>query len=155
MGQETEADDEVTTLATRLAVAVGRLNRRIRPGNPELSYGQLSALASVVRLGPLRPGDLARLESTSAPSITRLIANLEAKGFVDRAPDPVDGRAFFIRATPAGAEAVLRARAERAGLLRALLADCSPEDLAALAAALPALEGAGQRGDSSDAPAPS
>lgn len=145
MGQQLSAadEDDRSAVATRLAVAIGRINRRIRPSNPELSYGQLSALSSIVRLGPLRPGDLARLESVSAPSVTRLIANLEAKGFVERTPDPVDGRAFYISASEAGADAVLRARQERAALLRELLADCSQDDLDRLTAALPALENAG------------
>lgn len=114
-----EKDDE---LAARLAMVVGRLNRLIRASAGDLTQSQLSALSSITQLGPVRSGDLARIESVTAPSMTRLIAGLEAEGLVQRTPDPVDGRAALLSATPAGEEAVLRTRAARARKLAALLA---------------------------------
>jgi DNA-binding MarR family transcriptional regulator len=134
-GQRDRAD-----VASRLAIAVGRINRRIRPSEETLSYGKLSALSSILRLGPLRPGDLARVESITAPSVTRLVASLETAGFVTRSPDPADGRAFFIQATDAGAREVLRARAQRAGSMTDILAACTDDELARVAAALGVLE---------------
>lgn len=131
-----------TEVANRLAVAVGRINRRIRPAADGLSHGLLSALATIVRLGPLRPSDLARLEIVAAPSATRAIAELENRGLVARQPDPADGRSSFIEATDAGVEAVHRARSQRAVLVAELLAGVSADDLAKLAAALDALEAA-------------
>ena len=127
-------------VAARLAVVVGRINRRIRPAGHGLSLGLLSALSSVVRYGPVRPGDLARTEAVAAPTLTRLIAELERRGFLTRRPDPADGRSYLVEATGAGAEAVLQALAERADHVAALLADLSDDQLAYVAAALPALE---------------
>jgi len=127
-------------VAARLAVAVGRINRRIRPAGHGLSLGLLSALSSVVRSGPVRPGDLARTEAVAAPTLTRLIAELERRGFLTRRPDPADGRSYLVEATGAGAEAVLQALAERAEHVAALLADLSDDQVAYVAAALPALE---------------
>jgi DNA-binding MarR family transcriptional regulator len=127
-------------VAARLAVAVGRINRRARTGTASLSYGMLSALASIVRLGPLRPGDLARAEVVTKPTMTRVLGDLESRGFIEREADPTDGRAFVVSATPAGVEAVTEARTERAGLVAALLADCSADDVAAIAGALDALD---------------
>jgi DNA-binding MarR family transcriptional regulator len=127
-------------VAARLAVAVGRINRRIRTAGHGLSLGLLSALSSVVRSGPVRPGDLARTEAVAAPTLTRLIAELERRGFLTRRPDPADGRSCLVEATGAGAEAVLQALAERADHVAALLADLSDDQLAYVAAALPALE---------------
>jgi DNA-binding MarR family transcriptional regulator len=127
-------------VAARLAVAVGRINRRIRPADHGLSLGLLSALSSVVRSGPVRPGDLARTEAVAAPTLTRLIAELERRGFLTRRPDPADGRSYLVEATGAGADAVLQALAERADHVAALLADLSDDQLAYVAAALPALE---------------
>ena len=46
-------------LAGRLALAVGRFNRRIRSSTGGLSHGQLSALSTIVRRGPMRPTELA------------------------------------------------------------------------------------------------
>ncbi|MFZ7086907.1 MarR family transcriptional regulator [Curtobacterium sp. RRHDQ10] len=135
---ERAVDREV--VAARLAVAVGRINRRARNSSEELSYGLVSALASIVRLGPIRPGDLARAEVITKPTTTRVLGELESRGFVQRADDPTDGRAFVVRATPAGVRAVSSARAERAGLVTELLADLDDEDIAAIAGALGALE---------------
>jgi DNA-binding MarR family transcriptional regulator len=127
-------------VAARLAVAVGRINRRIRPWGHGLSLGLLSALSSVVRDGPVRPSDLARSEAVAAPTLTRLIAELEHRGFLTRRPDPADGRSYLVEATSAGAEAVLQARADRADHVAALLAVLSDDELVSVAAALPALE---------------
>lgn len=127
-------------VAARLAVAVGRINRYARSGTAELSYGVVSALASIVRLGPIRPGDLARAEVITKPTTTRVLGELESRGLVERADDPTDGRAFVVSATPAGVQAVLDARAERAGLVAALLADLDAVDVRAIDDALAALE---------------
>ncbi|GAB3807341.1 hypothetical protein GCM10028798_31690 [Humibacter antri] len=126
--------------AARLAVVVGRINRRIRAVGEGLTQAQLSALSSIVRKGPLRPGDLARIESVSAPSATRVVAELESRALIEREPDPADGRSSLVSATDAGQDAVLAARAERAKRISVLLAGLDDDELAAVVAALDALE---------------
>jgi len=135
---------EENDFVTRLAVAVGRINRRIRPTHDGISHGLVSALGSIVRMGEIRPGDLARLEAVAAPTMTRLVADLEARGLVTRRPDPSDGRSFFVAPTPAGIDVVRRARFERAERLAALLEGLPPEQLAAVRAAIDGLESAAQ-----------
>jgi len=135
-----EADLEREETAARLAVVVGRINRRIRAVGEGLSQAQLSALSSTVRHGPLRPGDLARIESVAAPSATRVVAELESRGLIERQPDPADGRSWLVSATEAGRAAILSARAERAKRISVLLAGLDHDELAAVAAALDALE---------------
>jgi DNA-binding MarR family transcriptional regulator len=137
---EVVADEDHATTAARLAVAVGRINRRVRTGTASLSYGLLSALATVVQLGPIRPSDLARAEVVTKPTMTRVLVDLESRGFIEREDDPTDGRAFVVSATTAGVDAVRDARAERAELVAALLAGLGPEDVVAIEAALDALE---------------
>lgn len=132
--------DARAEVASRLAVAVGRINRRIRPAADGLSHGLLSALSTIVRKGPLRPGDLARIEVVSAPSITRALADLEGRGLISRSADPADGRSFFVESTEAGSDAVLRARSERAERVAALMASRTDEEFALIASALDALE---------------
>ncbi len=127
-------------LAARLAIVVGRLNRLIRASAGDLTQSQLSALSSITQLGPVRSGDLARIESVTAPSMTRLIAGLEAEGLVKRSPDPVDGRAALLTATSAGEEAVLRTRAARSQKLAAILAELDDAQLDVLRAASEVLE---------------
>jgi DNA-binding MarR family transcriptional regulator len=126
--------------AARLAIAIGRINRRIRASEDGMTHGQLSVLSTIVRRGPLRPGEIARREHLAPPSVTRLVADLESQGLVKREPDPDDRRSFFVLGTPQGEQAVLRARAERADRIGALLATLDDDEFAAVLAALDALE---------------
>lgn len=137
----TAEDDDVPG---RLALAIGRLNRRIRSSTGGLSHGQLSALSTIVRRGPLRPSELAAIEVVAAPTITRVISDLEGRGLVAREPDPDDGRSFFVSATDAGVALLLEARSDRARAVSAVLAELTPAQRRAITAALPALEEAAQ-----------
>lgn len=127
-------------LAARLTLVLGRLNRRMVAGGQGLSHGVLSALSSIVRLGPLRLGDLAQRERIGAPATSRIVARLEADRLVVRDDDPADGRAVMIAATPAGRELVARARTARTEVIAELLHSLDAGQLELLRAALPALE---------------
>lgn len=129
-----------TEIAARLAAAVGRINRRARTDSATLGYGIVSALATIQREGPLRPGDLSRIEVVTKPTMTRILTELEQRGFIEREADPRDGRAFMVSATPEGIAAVERARADRTGIVAELIAELPEQDVAAIAAALDALE---------------
>jgi len=129
-----------STDAERLALVAGRLNRRMQAATGGLSHGLLSALAVIAKRGPLRLSDLAQLEGVSAPSMTRTVAELEARGYVVRSPDPVDGRAVLVAAADAGTAAILDARSARARVVAELLAFLDEADAAVIATALPALE---------------
>jgi DNA-binding MarR family transcriptional regulator len=135
------AQDATTSdVPGRLAFVVGRLNRRIRAAGGGLSHGLLSALATVQKYGPIRLAELSQQEFVSAPSTTRLIAELEKRGLVSRTVDPDDGRAFLIEVTNAGEAEVLRARSARAQMVGHLLESLTSEQFAAIESALPALE---------------
>lgn len=129
-----------TEIAARLAAAVGRINRRARTDSAALGYGIVSALATIQREGPLRPGDLSRIEVVTKPTMTRILTELEQRGFIEREADPRDGRAFMVTATPAGIAAVERARSDRTGIVAELIAELPEPDVDAIAAALDALE---------------
>lgn len=124
----------------RLAFATGRLNRRLRSAGGGLSHGLLSALATISKQGPMRLAELSQLESVSAPSTTRLVAELEGKGLVTRATDPADGRAILISITSTGIDTIAAARAARAAMVAELFESLEPHEVAAITAALPALE---------------
>ena len=72
--------------------------------------------------------------------MTQLVARLQDTGLVDRVPDPKDGRVVQVRITAEGQAMVARRRAIRAERVAGLLARLSPDDQAALAAALPAMD---------------
>jgi DNA-binding MarR family transcriptional regulator len=127
-------------VAARLAMVIGRMNRRIRPAGGGLSHASLSALATVSKSGSIRLADLAEREVVAAPSITRIVADLERRGLVTRRVNETDRRAFLIEATGEGEQALSAARAKRAVLVTQLLQGLDPAELQAVAAALPALE---------------
>lgn len=141
-------DDEI---ARRLSVSLGLLSRRLRPERGELSMGHFSTLALLDRAGPQRIGDLARAERVTAPVMTRIVGVLEDRGLVTREPSPDDGRAVQVAITVVGAELVTEVRAERAAAVAELLAALDPEQRAALAGAVEALEALATR--ASPAPA--
>lgn len=134
-------DSVVAEVSGRFAYVVGRVNRRLIAARGELSYGLLSALSTVAKQGPIRFADLAQIELVSAPSITRLVAELENRGLVERSADPVDGRASLIVVTEKGDEAIVQARAARAKVVYEMLSGLSPDDIARVEKALPVLEG--------------
>src|SRR5579875_571370 len=92
--QQTRSD---AGLAVALRISVSRLARRLRAervagGVPELSETQFAALAALERHGTMSPGELAAHEKVQPPSMTRVIAALEERGLVARAPHPTDRR---------------------------------------------------------------
>jgi len=92
-------------LATRLRLAVVRLNRRLRAqrgGAAVVTLTQISALSSLHQHGPMSAGELAARERVQPPSMTRVIAALAELGFVDRRPHPSDGRQTVVSLTAAG-----------------------------------------------------
>ena len=129
-------------LAPRLHSAVLHLLRRL--AREDRASGQsparLSAL-SVLVFGGSRPiGRLARDEGVSPPTMTRLVAGLEADGLVTRTTDPDDRRTQRIAATERGREILVAGRARRVAALDALLDGVPEEDRTALAAAVAIIE---------------
>ena len=100
----TESAAEESSLASRLRLAVVRLNRRLRAQrtNSTVTLTQLAALSTVYKCGPLTPGELAAKEGVQPPSMTRVIAALEDMGFVTRQPHPTDGRQAIVALSEAG-----------------------------------------------------
>ena len=129
-------------LAMELTAGLERLIGLFRSLSPPsgLSLTATSTLATLERSGPCRLTSLAALQGVTQPAMTQLIARLQDAGLADRAADPADGRVVQIAITREGSALVARRRAVRADRLAGLLAQLSPEEQAALAAALPAIE---------------
>jgi DNA-binding MarR family transcriptional regulator len=133
------ADPESTepALASRLRLAVVRLNRRLRAQrtNSSVTLTQVSALSALRKCGPLTPGELAAKEGVQPPSMTRVIAALEDHGFVSRRPHPTDGRQAIVELTEQGT-AYLRAEVSaREAWLDSRLAELDDDDRELLARA--------------------
>jgi DNA-binding MarR family transcriptional regulator len=113
--------------------------RMIRERSRELSLTALSTLATVERTGPRRLTDLALCEGITQPSMTALITQLEQLGLVERQADKRDGRVVLVAITRAGQKHVRTTRCNGASVFQRLMDQLDPDDVAALAAALPAL----------------
>jgi DNA-binding MarR family transcriptional regulator len=132
-------------LATGLRISVSRLARRLRverqaEGLASLSDTQLAALAVLDRHGAMTPGELAEHEKVQPPSMTRVIAVLEERRLVMRAPHLTDRRQVVLTVTEQGRELVSQARRRRDAWLAKRLKELSPEERAILRAAAPVLE---------------
>jgi DNA-binding MarR family transcriptional regulator len=77
---------------------------------------------------PLRLGELATRLAVEAPHVTRQVQRLERTGFVERVPDPADGRAQLVRLTMEGREAVEAIRAVGRRWMSEALMDWEADD---------------------------
>jgi DNA-binding MarR family transcriptional regulator len=129
-------------LAGSLRDAIGRLSRRMRAErtHTDLSLGQWAALRSLDVHGPMTPSELAAHEKLQPPSMTKIVGRLEEQGYVTRTPDPVDRRQVVVAPSPQGRALLADERRRKDAWLAHRLRSLSPDDLRALAAALPVLE---------------
>ena len=140
MDPDADADPDAEVVA-RLSLALGRLTRVLRRDNPTgLGPGSVSALATVVRSGPVRLGDLAGREGVSPPTLTRSVTTLEGCGYVRRSPDPADRRASLVSATPQARELIAGIGGARVRTLLARLAALPEGERERLLSAVRALE---------------
>jgi DNA-binding MarR family transcriptional regulator len=139
MTQEPDATD----VAGALRASIGLLLRRLRQVQAagELTLPESAALTRLDRGGPSTASALARLEQISPQSMGATLGTLEARGLIERRPDPQDGRRVVLSITDAGRQVLQNkrnARAER--LAKALAAGFTPSELRQLQAAAPLLE---------------
>jgi DNA-binding MarR family transcriptional regulator len=136
-------DPDVEQIAAAVRITVGLLVRRLRqlPSDGELTLPEGGALAQLERAGPSTASELARMEQISPQSMGATLGSLEARGLVQRAPDPQDGRRVILSVTDAGLELLQRRRSANTDrLARALATEFNRSELERLAAAAPLLE---------------
>jgi DNA-binding MarR family transcriptional regulator len=136
----------LTDSAARLRMAIVRTARRLRQegasaGGEELTPTGVSALSSVERHGPLTPSELAEIERIKRPTATRTLRGLEEAGFVERAPDPADGRSCLVSVTASGRERLRRVRGRKSAYLARRMRDLPDHDVETLERAAEILEG--------------
>jgi len=94
----------------------------------------------VLRGGPRRITELATEERVTQPAITLLVNRLAERGWVERIPDPTDGRAVLVSLTSAGHDVFERLRAEYRALLHEEMASLEDGEVETLAAAVAILD---------------
>lgn len=135
-------DSGTSELAADLSLLVGRLARRMRQeAAGGLTPSELSALASIERLGPIQLGDLARVEAVASPTLTRAVGRLNDRGMVRRFADPADGRVVLVEISAAGRRALKDLRTVRVAFLTKCLESLPRKDRLVIADAARLLGG--------------
>jgi DNA-binding MarR family transcriptional regulator len=132
---------DVADMAARLRLSATRLARRLRQeAGTGHTPSQLSALATVHRHGPLTLGALAELERVAPPSITKVVAKLEADGLLERTTDPTDRRIHRVDVTRAGEGLLAETRRRKTTWLTGRIRELPLDEQARLAGALDVLD---------------
>jgi DNA-binding MarR family transcriptional regulator len=141
-GASAHSDHDIAIAAEAIHSAAIHLLRRLRREDDAsgLTGPRLSALSVIVFGGPIALGTLAAAEQVRAPTMTRLVAALEADGLVAREPDPRDGRGVLVHATAAGRQLLEEGRTRRTSVLVRQLSSLAPEELATLCEAAAIME---------------
>jgi DNA-binding MarR family transcriptional regulator len=123
--------------------AAKRARARVQPPDETLSPSQYDLLAPLLESeDAMGVRSLARAVGVSAPTATRMIDGLQARGLVVREPSPNDRRAVRLTLTDAGREAVLGYRERMLARRRALFEQLAPGERRAAARVLERLAAA-------------
>ena len=130
-------------VAASLRTSIGLLVRRVKQSRAEgdLTLPESSALSRLDRGGPATAAELARQEQISPQSMGATLAVLLDRGWIERRPDPDDGRRMVLTLTTAGAAMLHDRRSRRTQQFADVLsAHFSPAELALLHQAAPLFE---------------
>ncbi|MEV6795425.1 MarR family transcriptional regulator [Streptomyces sp. NPDC051320] len=135
------SDEKAATVDT-LRSTVMRLSRRLKHQRVDesLSPTEMSVLGTLARCGSATPGELARKEHVQPPSMTRIVALLEAKGLVRLEPHPDDRRQKVVSQTEEAQAMLAESRRKRNVWLAQLAEGLNEDDWTRLQAAAPVLE---------------
>ena len=138
----TELSEADLAAVSSLRAGVMRLSRRLRHQRVDesLNATEMSVLGTLARCGSATPGELARKEHVQPPSMTRIVAMLEAKGLVRREPHPEDRRQVVVTRTEQAEAMLTQSRDKRNAWLAALTAGLDEEEWELLRKAAPVLE---------------
>lgn len=111
----------------QLMMAVGR-RFRARIDGDTVDPSQAALLYTLKCHGAMRLGDIADVMQLDASTVSRHVQQLGDRGFIDREPDPIDGRARIIALSSAGAASLKKTFDQRRSFISAALADWDAAD---------------------------
>jgi len=128
------ARSEALDVAERLHKAAIRMLRAARVADAEtgLSAPKLSALSVLVFGGATSLSALARAEQVTAPTMSKLVSDLEAAGLVAKRADKADKRGVRVEVTAKGRALMEKGRQARLALLTARVAKLTKSERAVL-----------------------
>ncbi|MEV8378153.1 MarR family transcriptional regulator [Kribbella sp. NPDC056861] len=138
-----EISESAVQAASEVRVVVSRLRRRLRElaETADLTPSQQSVVSRLDKDGAASASDLAAAERVRPQSMAATVAALAELGFVERTPDPSDGRRQLISLTTAGQERLQGDRQVRQEwLANALQQNCTEAQRQTIIEALALLE---------------
>lgn len=131
-----------TDQAVTLRRVVMRLARTFNgfATDEELTPTQASVLGLLATRGPLSISDVAAIENLNPSMTSRVVGKLDERDLIARTPDPDDLRSATVSITRAGRGVHTRIKNQRAAAIQRAAENLTPDQHAALIAALPALE---------------
>ena len=124
---ELRGDAERLTSSLKELMRVVQFRDRDRLCRYDVTVSQCYALSAVVAAGSLSVNELAAELFLEKSTASRLANSLEAKGYLEKVPDPSDGRSIRLEPTRQGATLALSIEAELIEENVALLRDFDPE----------------------------
>jgi DNA-binding MarR family transcriptional regulator len=139
----THYDQHVERLSEDLRTALKGLVRQMRRDTERQEQGLSLMQAMLLHQIHEHPGigvaDLARMQQVRSPTMSGQVKALEAAGLVERAAQEQDRRRSGLHVSPAGHTTLRRLRDRRHDWLSQRIARLSPDQMAALAGAIDAL----------------
>jgi len=132
---------ELGRALTKLVRAVSRAKAVVQAETGRADYAAFSLLVALAENGAMRASALAETVLSDPSTVSRQVAHLVDLGYVERQPDPEDGRACHLALTAAGAAALEDNRRARDAYLAELTSQWPDQDRAALARLLDRLAG--------------
>jgi DNA-binding MarR family transcriptional regulator len=107
----------------RALVRTQQISERANVSCCGLTVAQAATLQVLHLEGPMRLGDLGRRLGIAPSTLSRNIERIEESAWVERIPDPRDGRAFVMRLTDEGRNHAEQIEAQNELFARSLLAE--------------------------------
>ena len=138
-GQWTAQAEQLLDLLNALGNTIFRQFLWQRAAELDLTYAQGQVLFHVAAHPGCRMGDVGKAFGVTLPAVTHLVDRLEQKGFITRAGDPADRRAYVLEVTRAGGTLVDELHAMRLRGLESVLARMAADDRTRVVRGLEAL----------------
>ncbi|WP_332642642.1 MarR family winged helix-turn-helix transcriptional regulator [Aeromicrobium sp.] len=124
---ESDGPETAEDALAQLMMTVGR-RFRARLDGDTVDPSQAALLYTLKCRGAMRLSDIADAMKLDASTVSRHVQQLGDREFIERGPDPVDGRASLIRLTEAGRVGLKFSFEQRRAILAEALADWNDED---------------------------
>lgn len=99
-----EISESALRAAREVQVVMSRVRRRVKEvaGKHELTPTQVSVVSRLDRDGAASASDLAAAERMRPQSMATVLAGLDEQGWIERRPDPTDGRKQLVSLSRSG-----------------------------------------------------